>query len=212
MTAADIPRTLGQPDQGFEGNRFTGIPIYDSLTQWDLSVADGPSTLIPGVATSWAVDPDDTTKWIFKLREGVTFHDGSPFNAEAVVWNVQKVSTRKRAAFRRQPGRRHRVAHADPALGPRHRRHDGRADHLRARQRSCRLNLTNLFMASPSALAGEVRGDRQRRGGLDGLRRRPFGLGPLPGHRLHPARAARARRQPRLLGREAHARRSTASC
>jgi hypothetical protein len=25
MTAADIPRTLGQPDQGFEGNRFTGI-------------------------------------------------------------------------------------------------------------------------------------------------------------------------------------------
>ncbi len=29
MTAADIPRTLGQPDQGFEGNRFTGIPIYD---------------------------------------------------------------------------------------------------------------------------------------------------------------------------------------
>jgi hypothetical protein len=26
MTAGDIPRTLGQPDQGFEGNRFTGIP------------------------------------------------------------------------------------------------------------------------------------------------------------------------------------------
>ena len=25
MTAADIPRTLGQPDQGFEGNRFTGL-------------------------------------------------------------------------------------------------------------------------------------------------------------------------------------------
>jgi hypothetical protein len=26
MTAADIPRTLGQPDQGFEGNRFTVSP------------------------------------------------------------------------------------------------------------------------------------------------------------------------------------------
>ncbi len=36
MTAADIPRTHGQPDQGFEGNRFTGIPMFDSLTQWDL--------------------------------------------------------------------------------------------------------------------------------------------------------------------------------
>ena len=40
MTAADIPRTLGQPDQGFEGNRFTGLTIYDALTMWDLSSSD----------------------------------------------------------------------------------------------------------------------------------------------------------------------------
>jgi hypothetical protein len=32
MTAADIPRTLGQPDQGYEGNRFTGLTMYDGLT------------------------------------------------------------------------------------------------------------------------------------------------------------------------------------
>ena len=37
MTAADIPRTLGQPDQGFEGNRFTGNTMYEGLTTWDLS-------------------------------------------------------------------------------------------------------------------------------------------------------------------------------
>lgn len=37
MTAADIPLTLGQPDQGYEGNRFTGIPLYDALVEWDLS-------------------------------------------------------------------------------------------------------------------------------------------------------------------------------
>ena len=77
MTAADIPRTLGQPDQGFEGNRFTGIPMYDALTHWDLSKADAPSVLIPGLATSWAVDAKDKTKWVFKLRPGVKFHDGS---------------------------------------------------------------------------------------------------------------------------------------
>ncbi|TKW73765.1 MAG: ABC transporter substrate-binding protein, partial [Bradyrhizobium icense] len=58
MTAADIPRTLGQPDQGFEGNRFTGLTMYDALTMWDLSKADEPSALIPGLATEWAVDPD----------------------------------------------------------------------------------------------------------------------------------------------------------
>src|SRR5450759_5151421 len=47
MTAADIPRTLGQPDQGFEGNRFTGLTMYDALTMWDLSsrIAAIPSRL-----------------------------------------------------------------------------------------------------------------------------------------------------------------------
>ena len=62
MTAADIPRTNGQPDQGFEGNRFTGIPMFDALTHWDLSSADKPCVVIPGLATEWAVDagrPDE---------------------------------------------------------------------------------------------------------------------------------------------------------
>jgi peptide/nickel transport system substrate-binding protein len=91
MTAADIPRTLGQPDQGFEGNRFTGIPIYDGLTQWDLSKEKEPSGVIPGAATEWKADDADKTKWVFKLRPGVKFHDGSSLNADAIVWNVQKV-------------------------------------------------------------------------------------------------------------------------
>src|SRR3954464_4601517 len=91
MTAADIPRTLGQPDQGFEGNRFTGLTMYDALTMWDLSSATKASVMIPGLATEWAVDHGDKKKWIFKLRPGVSFHDGSPFNADAVVWNVEKV-------------------------------------------------------------------------------------------------------------------------
>src|ERR1700742_2311839 len=91
MTAADIPRTSGQPDQGFEGNRFTGLTMYDALTMWDLSSADKASALIPGLSTEWKVDDADKKKWIFKLRPGVTFHDDSPFNADAVVWNVEKV-------------------------------------------------------------------------------------------------------------------------
>lgn len=47
MTAADIPLTLGQPDQGFEGNRFTGIPLYDALVEWDLSQGEKPSGIVP---------------------------------------------------------------------------------------------------------------------------------------------------------------------
>jgi len=95
MTAADIPLTNGQPDQGFEGNRFTGIPLFDSLTMWDLSAADKPSVVIPGLATEWAVDANDKTRWVFRLRRGVKFHDGSDFNADAVVWNVRKVLDRE---------------------------------------------------------------------------------------------------------------------
>src|ERR1700727_3110136 len=99
MTAADIPRTLGQPDQGFEGNRFAGLTMYDALTMWDLSSADRPSVLIPGLATEWKVDDTDKKKWTFKLRPGVKFHDGSPFNADAVAWNVEKVLKQDAAQF-----------------------------------------------------------------------------------------------------------------
>lgn len=73
MTAADIPLTLGQPDQGFEGNRFTGIPLYDALVEWDLSQGEKPSGLVPGLATEWHVDPQNQSRWIFTLRPGLNF-------------------------------------------------------------------------------------------------------------------------------------------
>lgn len=53
------PGKSRQPNQGFEGNRFTGIPLYDALTHWDLSSADKPSVLIPGLATEWKVSDTD---------------------------------------------------------------------------------------------------------------------------------------------------------
>ncbi len=91
MTASDIPLTTGQVDQGGEGMRFIGYTLYDSLIEWDLTSADRPSGLVPGLATEWAVDETDRTKWTFTLREGVTFHDGSAFDAAAVVWNLDKL-------------------------------------------------------------------------------------------------------------------------
>jgi peptide/nickel transport system substrate-binding protein len=149
MTAADIPRTLGQPDQGFEGNRFTGIPMYDALTHWDLSKADAPSVLIPGLATSWNVDPKDATKWVFKLRPGVKFHDGSAFNADAVVWNVRKVMDKAAPHFdASQVGV---TASRMPTLVSARKIDDLTVELTTSEPDSfLPLNLTNLFMASPA--------------------------------------------------------------
>src|SRR6201747_3057258 len=149
MTAADIPRTLGQPDQGFEGNRFTGLTMYDALTMWDLSSADKASVMIPGLATEWAVDATDKNKWTFKLRPGVTFHDGSPFNADAVVWNVDKVL--KQDAVQFDPSQVGVTASRMPTLVSA-RKIDDMTVELTTKEPDSFLpiNLTNLFMASPA--------------------------------------------------------------
>jgi len=149
MTAGDIPRTVGQPDQGYEGNRFTGITLYDSLIQWDLSVANKPGVLIPDLAESWSVDPTDHTKWIFKLRQGVTFHDGSPFDAKAVVWNVDKVLNK--AAPQYDPSQIGVTASRMPTLRSA-RVIDPYTVELTTSEPDSFLpyNLTNLFMASPA--------------------------------------------------------------
>ncbi|WP_410052308.1 ABC transporter substrate-binding protein [Bradyrhizobium sp. SZCCHNS3051] len=149
MTAADIPRTLGQPDQGFEGNRFTGLTMYDALTMWDLSSADKPSVVIPGLATEWKVDDADKTKWTFKLRPGVTFHDGAPFNADAVVWNVEKVLKQDAPQF--DPSQVGVTASRMPTLASA-RKIDDLTVELTTKEPDSFLpiNLTNLFMASPT--------------------------------------------------------------
>ncbi|MDB5928271.1 MAG: transporter substrate-binding protein [Betaproteobacteria bacterium] len=95
MTLSEIPTTSGQPNGGAEGYRMTGYTLYDALINWKLDDAKGPSTLVPGLATEWNVDPKDHTKWIFKLRRGVKFHDGSDFNADAVIWNLDKLFTKE---------------------------------------------------------------------------------------------------------------------
>jgi peptide/nickel transport system substrate-binding protein len=90
MTLADIPLTDGAPDQGTEGVRFSGYTMYDPLISFDLSRADRSADLRPALATEWRPDENDKTKWVFKLRQGVKFHDGSDFNADSVVFNLNR--------------------------------------------------------------------------------------------------------------------------
>ena len=99
MTANAVPLSNGVPDQGAEGQRFMGITLYDQLVHWDLSRADRPAVLRPGLATAWRTDPGNPQRWIFTLREGVTFHDGKPFTAEDVVFSFDRILKNDHPAF-----------------------------------------------------------------------------------------------------------------
>jgi peptide/nickel transport system substrate-binding protein len=59
--------------------------IYESL----VSLQPGTTELEPGLAESWEIS-DDGLSYTFTLRQGVTFHDGEPFNAEAVCYNYDR--------------------------------------------------------------------------------------------------------------------------
>src|ERR1700686_5473380 len=90
MTASDIPTTTGLPNNGFEGIRFPGYPIFEGLILWELASTDHLAGLRAGLAEKWEQAPDDKKTWIFRLRRGVKFHDGTDFNADAVVWNLDR--------------------------------------------------------------------------------------------------------------------------
>jgi peptide/nickel transport system substrate-binding protein len=59
--------------------------IFETL----VALKPGTTEPVPGLATSWEADAAGTA-WTFKLREGVTFHDGTPFNAEAACANFNR--------------------------------------------------------------------------------------------------------------------------
>ncbi|QQD85336.1 glutathione ABC transporter substrate-binding protein [Jeotgalicoccus sp. ATCC 8456] len=67
--------------------------IYEGLVKHDVNME-----IVEGLATEW--EQIDETTWEFKLREDVTFHDGSEFNAEVVKANIDRVQDIARASPR----------------------------------------------------------------------------------------------------------------
>jgi peptide/nickel transport system substrate-binding protein len=62
------------------------VNMYDGLVRNKA----GTLEIEPALATDWTISEDGLT-YTFTLREGVTFHDGSPFNAEAVKFNFDRM-------------------------------------------------------------------------------------------------------------------------
>lgn len=85
-------RTLN-PITGIFGNEWrTTVNLYNNLTR--LTPAGG----VEGdLAESWSAS-DDAASWTFVLRDGVRFHDGSPFTAADVVATIEKILDPKTSA------------------------------------------------------------------------------------------------------------------
>jgi len=62
------------------------VNIYDGLVRF----ADGTLEVEASLAEEWEISEDGLT-YTFQLLEGVEFHDGTPFNAEAVVFNFERM-------------------------------------------------------------------------------------------------------------------------
>jgi peptide/nickel transport system substrate-binding protein len=75
------------PGVSFQGWAHTWVlmNIFDRLVE-----SYNGKTLVPGLAESWTIS-DDGRLYTFKLRRGVKFHDGTPFNADAVVFNYMRM-------------------------------------------------------------------------------------------------------------------------
>ena len=81
-------------------SREAGAPTYNPIKGTKLNIAnnlifdrmviqDADQSFHGQLAESWQSSPDGMS-WTFKLRRGVKFHDGEPFNAKVIEWWIPK--------------------------------------------------------------------------------------------------------------------------
>ncbi len=74
--------------------RFVWSEVYETLVRLDTDLK-----IQPGLAEYWET-PDDGRTWVFHLRKGIKFHDGTPFNATAVVFSYSNKSYGRKSSLR----------------------------------------------------------------------------------------------------------------
>ncbi|MDP9838387.1 glutathione transport system substrate-binding protein [Neorhizobium huautlense] len=87
---SEAPRSMDPGDQTATFTAAVLDPMYEGLVRRDPDLS-----LRPALATEWSADASGLI-WTFKLRQGVKFHDGTPFDADAVVKNFARHLDTKR--------------------------------------------------------------------------------------------------------------------
>jgi peptide/nickel transport system substrate-binding protein len=106
-----VPPAIGNPYQGVTIPTTLALQaIFDTVT-----MVDGAGNAIPGLAIAW--ESQDPLHWIFRLRPGVTFSNGEPLTAEALVESVRHMTSKR--------GRAETIGSTLPASGACPRRRTG---------------------------------------------------------------------------------------
>ena len=84
ISAPANPSSLDPATGGAGSDHAFLFTMYDTLTEWDFETLKPK----PGIAESWKFTDPNTL--VLNIRAGVTFHDGSPVDAEAVKFNLER--------------------------------------------------------------------------------------------------------------------------
>ena len=77
------------------------VPVFNNLIEFDQTKPlSQPDAIVPDLATSWSWSADNKTL-TFKLRRGVSFHDGKPFTAADVKCTWDAITEKRDAGWRR---------------------------------------------------------------------------------------------------------------
>jgi peptide/nickel transport system substrate-binding protein len=93
IAIGELPTSLDPPRDWAIASTWVHMNMFDCLIWRDRDTME----FAPWLATSWE-NVDDRT-WRMTLREGVTFHNGEPFDADAVVWTYERIYTASRDQF-----------------------------------------------------------------------------------------------------------------
>jgi peptide/nickel transport system substrate-binding protein len=78
-----LAATMDPHSYASEDNKGATYQVYEALLDVDSKLA-----LAPQLAVAWKIV--DPTHWEFQLRQGVRFHDGTPFTAEDVAFSIER--------------------------------------------------------------------------------------------------------------------------
>jgi peptide/nickel transport system substrate-binding protein len=83
----DWAATMDPHSYAIEDNKGATYQVYEALLDVDSNLA-----VAPQLAFAWQIV--DSTHWDFKLRQGVRFHDGTPFTAADVVFSIERAQAK----------------------------------------------------------------------------------------------------------------------